>query len=415
MSLIDYLVLAPLRQEWREVRRVLAPAANRDNEVQHDAQTYIGWTQRARTNQYRGDYLLAGAQMALWTPGGALASAIAKTAVDHWHPRRVLLVGIAGSIAPDRVQLGDVVVPPEVHGYEIMDAVGDSFTMRATKDKPGTLDLSRISAFQDDAKSYQRWQESCLDDATNPKLRKAITRPPELHLEPIASGNKVVKSVEFANRLRNEVDQWIVAVEMEARAVHQAVYAGTHRSDVLTVRGVSDYANGDKSRLDGETKGAWRTWAAANAARLVKAILRRGVSAPISDAYSFDLTRGPYSRFALVNPRIAFRHVGSQQLAFPGFLRRVTVTPEIEVRVRATTDRGTAPAQMRGLCVVRASSTQIVQSNILPNGVMSFRITASEMPYECELLLAFAEPARRLAFGVRDSFGRKYLETLNIP
>ena len=40
-----------------------------------------------------------------------------EQAAGKWPPAAIVLVGIAGSLEPDRVKLGDVIVPTQVFGY----------------------------------------------------------------------------------------------------------------------------------------------------------------------------------------------------------------------------------------------------------------------------------------------------------
>jgi len=416
VPVIDYLVLAPLQQEWEAARRVLVPDLHHAEEIPDGAITYHAWAQPVDTKQYSGEYLVVATPMSLWTPGPSLAAAVSIKALARWHPSRVVLIGIAGSIEPDSARLGDVVVAAEVHGYEMSDALDGSEHLRATFNQPGAIDLNRAVTFKEDSRTLGAWSEACLADAAHHGLAGIVQRPPEMHLGVIASGNRVVKSVQFAQRLKTEINKYIVAVEMEARAVHQAVYLDAGRTDALTVRGISDYADPDKERLEKASKDGWRTWAASNAARLVRAMLERGTVAPISPPYRLDLRKGPFKRFGEPGvPRISFRHVGSQDLAFTSLLRRGAPTPALEVRVVATTDEGSPANGFRGVCLIETPDHSAVQGKAHRHGGLVFHLPASEWGLNVELLVSFASPVRAITVRCADEFGRSDTQTIDLP
>src|SRR5262245_19019198 len=189
MPVIDYLVLAPLQQEWDAARSVLSPAPDAVQEIPVDAITYYAWAEPVDTRHAHGEYLVVAAPSSLWTPGPALAASVATKALERWLPRRVVLMGIAGSIESDTVRLGDVVVAAEVYGYEITDAVDGAERLRGTFNQPNVIDLNRAMTFNSDSKAYVALREACLAAAPSHGLTN-ITRLPELHLAVVGSGNR---------------------------------------------------------------------------------------------------------------------------------------------------------------------------------------------------------------------------------
>jgi nucleoside phosphorylase len=109
-----------------------------------------------------GDYLIVAASMGRKTPGQALAGVFSTHCVNQWKPSRVALLGIAGSLEPDRIQLGDVLVSHEIYGYEVGDAEVGEIHFRPTFNQIGALDLDRVRAFRDDPGDYPNWQKECL-------------------------------------------------------------------------------------------------------------------------------------------------------------------------------------------------------------------------------------------------------------
>lgn len=322
MPLIDYLLLTPLDEEWRSIKRVLAPKVE---PLPKDAISYYLFTQPVdRPGVGQGEYLFVAASIGHRTPGQSQTGIFATHAIGHWQPARVLLMGIAGSLDPANLKLGDVVVPDEIFGYEVGDARGKSLTFRPTHHQTGALDLDRVRAFITDTDDYEAWQEECVAAAKKLLGRKKL-EPPRVHIEPVASGNLVVKSVAFGRKLQSEISKKIQAVEMEAVGVWHAVYHDADCKKALMLRGISDYSDTGKAKLEKATKGAWRTYAAGNTARLLRAITRRGHAKPVSSPFDLDMSFGPFSRFRQSGiPRIDFKIIGAQDVSFQHLIMELT-------------------------------------------------------------------------------------------
>jgi nucleoside phosphorylase len=406
MPLVDYLLLTPLDEEWRTVREVLAP--KKINTYQTDPITYYLWKQPVNRPPYAvGEYLIVAAPMFRRTGGEALASVITSHGVGLWKPNRVVLMGIAGSLEPDTLQLGDVVVSDEIYGYEVGDAEVNGLNFRPTFNQIGAQDFDRARAFRDDPKAYKKWQEDCLEAAPALGLN-GVERPPELHLEAIASGNFVVKSTLFGTRLKEKISPKIKAVEMEARGLFQALYMNARRTDALMIRGISDYADDKKTELERSTKDAWRTFAAANAARLLHTFWRRGTAQPISRDYELDLTMGPFTRFRQAGiPNIEYKHPGSQDNAFPHLLNRSQPTPELTLEVTAVSESGQPALDFRGLCIIESPKRSVLTGEKPRNGTMTFQLPVSEWGMKAELLLSFPFGVDKIKVVCKDNFLRK--------
>ena len=339
--------------------------------------------------------------------GMALATVITSHGVRLWKPARVVLMGIAGSIEPDKLQLGDVVVSDHIYGYEVGDAEAGEFNFRSTVNQIGALDFDRVRAFRDDAKAYTKWQQECLKAAPVAGL-KQVVRPPELHLEAIASGNFVVKTTILAEQLKRQISPKIKAVEMEAEGLFRALYLDAGRSDALMIRGISDYADENKQKLEQTTKDGWRTFAAANAARLLRTFWRRGPVQPISPGYKLDLTLGPFSRFRQAGvPNIEFKKVGAQDTAFPYLLNRHEPTPELTLDVSAVLQAGQPAFGFRGVCIVESPKRTILNAQLGKKGIMSFQLPESEWGLKIELLLSFPFRVDQIKVVCKDRFFRK--------
>lgn len=408
MPLVDYLLLTPLDEEWRTVRNVLCPVHTDLKARSIDVITYYLWKQSVNQHPYTiGDYLVVAAPMSRKTPGQAHASVFTNNAVNQWQPRRVILLGIAGSLEPERLQLGDVVVSEEIYGYEVGDAQDRGKSYRPTFNQVGALDYDRIRAFRDDPVDYPKWQDECLNAAHSAGLEK-VTRLPELHLEVTASGNYVVKSKAFGRKLRREINSRISAVEMEARGLHQALYLNSQRTDALMIRGISDYADKNKSKLENTTKDAWRTFSAANAARLLHKIWERGPLPPLSPSYQLNMMPGPHTRFRQpgVPGDLEIKRVGAQNIAFPNLIARSEATPELYLEVVALSESGEPVPDFRAVCVIESPKRQFLNPVRFTDVGQLFILPASQWGLRVELLLSLSTPADKIKVICRDDFQR---------
>jgi nucleoside phosphorylase len=414
MPLVDYLLLTPLDEEWRTVRKVLVP--KKINPYQTDPITYYLWKQPVNRPPYAvGEYLIVAAPMFRRTGGEALASVITSHGVSHWKPNRVVLMGIAGSLEPDTLMLGDVVVSDEIHGYEVGDAEVGGLDFRPTFNQIGAQDFDRARAFRDDPKAYKKWQEECMKAAPAIGLN-GLERPPELHLEAIASGNFVVKSRDFGKQLKAKISPKIKAVEMEARGLFQALYMNARRTDALMIRGISDYADERKAELEKTTKDAWRTFAAANAARLLRTFWRRGTAQPISPDYQLDLTMGPFTRFHQAGvANIEYKHAGGQDNAFPNLLNRSQPTPELTLEVSAVGESNEPALDFRGICIIESPKRSILNGEKPRNGIMTFHLPVSEWGMKAELLLSFPFGVDQIKVVCKDNFLRRSEAVIERP
>jgi nucleoside phosphorylase len=405
MSLIDFLVLTPLDQEGNTARKVLCPIGKIINRKPIDAITYYLWKEPVDQQPTFGEYLIVAASMGRRTQGQAYAGVFASHCVNTWKPNWVVLLGIAGSLEPERLRLGDVVVSDVIFGYEVGDAEGKKIRFRPTFHQTAALGIDRVRAFRNDPLDYESWQDECANAAAATGI-KDLTTKPELHIEVTASGNYVVKSVSFGRKLRKEINAKISAVEMEAEGLHQAIYLNTHRTDALMIRGISDYADKNKSRLERESNEAWRVFASANAARLLKAILKRVPVSPLSEPYSLDLTLGSYLQFRRKDiPSIEYKHSGAQDNFFPSLLQRNSPTPKLSLKVIVKGESNKHITEFRGLCVVESPERQIIPGEITREGML-FLLPASEWGLRVQMLLSFPVFINEISVVCNDDFQR---------
>ncbi len=285
MALIDFVIMTPLDEEWRIAQKILG---GKQIEKPEGNITYYLWSYGWHQKPQRGTYLIVGASMGKMGIGAA--SWFTTTVLNQWRPKHVLLLGIAGSIVGEELPLGDVIVPEEVFGYDKAKVEGRKprYNYRKTSHQVGALLLDRVRAFRNSAKDYHHWQEACLKSAKEEGIKR-IKKPPEIHFDITASGIYVVTSKTFARAIKDQIDSRVCAVEMEGKGLFDAIHNSGNRTDGLMIRGISDYADTRKTSLEKISKNAWRRYAAGNVARLVKTILQRHPTDPVSSACQLDL------------------------------------------------------------------------------------------------------------------------------
>ena len=133
--------------------------------------------------------------------------------------------------------------------------------------------------FDADGGGFKSWQDRARL-RRDPRLQAGVPNLandyPDYTVAPIATGDVVGAAAPFAAWLRSR-NRLRAAIEMEAGGVAHAVYRHGG-ADLLVVRGICDFADERKTALDaavGRTReaGAWRRYAALNAADLFATLL----------------------------------------------------------------------------------------------------------------------------------------------
>ncbi|MBP2327081.1 nucleoside phosphorylase [Kibdelosporangium banguiense] len=191
--------------------------------------------------------------------GNRAAAVLVERANALFRPNIALFIGIAGALHTD-IELGDVVVATRVYGYHGGKAEpGEFLTRPRAWDSPHELlqharYLSRT----------RWWCHFSPHPADHP--------PYSIHFRPIAAGDVVLDTptgplVDLIRRHYNDV----AAIEMESAGAAEAAHLNGPLP-LLTIRGISDRADGQKEVTDASGS---QQLASAHAAEFALALLTR--------------------------------------------------------------------------------------------------------------------------------------------
>lgn len=212
------------------------------------------------------------AAIAVTGVGNRAAAVLAERAISVFRPAALLFVGVAGALDDD-LGLGDVVVATKVYAYDSGKDEDDGFLARPVA-WPAPYELEQLARHVARTSSWQRLLQ--------PDRR---SQAPTVHFRPIAAGEVVLNSrtTPLAQQLHRTYND-AAAVEMESAGVAHAGHV--NRSlPVLTIRGISDKADGGKQATD---RLGWQPIAAAHAAAFATALA-------VELATRQAATRGPSS------------------------------------------------------------------------------------------------------------------------
>ncbi|WP_186319065.1 5'-methylthioadenosine/S-adenosylhomocysteine nucleosidase [Streptomyces sp. SAJ15] len=239
------MILTALGLEYRAVREYLVEV----EEARHETGTVFEVGTLAGTS-WRVALVEAG-------EGNRSAAVVTEQARQLFSPDALLFVGVAGALKDD-VALGDVVVATRVDAFHGGKMAAGGFLPRPEV-------WSGSHALLQTARHALRgkvWRK-------RPRARGVHGRP-RVFFKPIAAGDVVLNSPRSLLRERlHEHYNDVVAIEMESAGMAHAAQIGG--MEALTIRGISDRADGTKCADDDAER---QPRAAAHAAAAAVAILR---------------------------------------------------------------------------------------------------------------------------------------------
>lgn len=227
--------------------------------------------------------------------GNTRAANVTSAILHEFHPKDVVVMGIAGSLDDD-LQPGDVFIPDSINEYLANSAAvgidqwefqtsGNHFTTN-----PRLLNrFQLLSSREDLSKNWRRKAQSRFNKVIS-KSALASLKAKGLDMRPLvdisagddrilASGPAVGKGEAFVNWLKKEVDRKAAAIEMESAGVYDAALIRTPAPRIIAIRGISDFADQRKKVLESVTKGVLRELAVENAITLFIAAVQGGLFA----------------------------------------------------------------------------------------------------------------------------------------
>lgn len=255
---VDFLILTALEEERDAIRNRL-PDCRKLSPSHEDVRVYYS-SDLPATFPNGSTCVYHVILMPLLDMGRVQATSATVDAIRRWHPRYVILVGIAGGVAARGVHLGDVLVANQIVDYELQKLTPDGPDIRWVVHQvdPGLLGATRN-----------------LDDELWRELI-SVNRPgrgmPNRHTGPIISGDKVIAFGEILVEYRKNWSK-LIGVEMEAGGVATAAFQAAESPGFLMVRGVSDLADEEKNSAQVEK---WRLYACDVAATYAIALLKSG-------------------------------------------------------------------------------------------------------------------------------------------
>ncbi len=178
--------------------------------------------------------------------------------LQRWQPVNVFMVGIAGGVR-GKVELGDVVVAKFVFYYELAKLTSAGEQHRSEQFPSDTLLRSR-------AYFYEATEWKSKIDVARPGTPPVEDTLPNVHFEPIASGEKVIADLETLPKLLQACPK-LVAVAMEGAGVARAARSHKAPPRFLEIRGICDFADPNKND-------DWHCYAANAAAAFAIGLLR---------------------------------------------------------------------------------------------------------------------------------------------
>jgi nucleoside phosphorylase len=241
-------------------------------------------------------------------PGNQQAAVLAERAIERFGPDLVILVGVAGRLHDD-LRIGDVVVARKVYAIHGGTEVGEIF-------------LSRPDSWPSEHGYLQRAEQIAESGTWRNALPYRSDPEPRAVVRAIASGEVVLNSEisSLAQRIRSHYNDACV-IEMEGAGVARA--GQLNKTPVVVLRGISDYANGEKEiadRAGGQERAAAN--AAAFAAALLSEVIPERLAASLEETHAVEehLLSGEFDRQLLAVKELrSGRYANAVPLLVNGF------------------------------------------------------------------------------------------------
>jgi len=218
--------------------------------------------------------------------GNVRAANITSLMLREWQPNDVVVIGIAGSLSND-LEPGDVFIPESVVDYlanSASEGKEEQWTFltsgNAFQTSPRLLNNFEFLAYTNPF-NYKTWEKEAADAAAALIQKPIVDAMTAAGLQfrgkckllvgedlKLASGPTVGKGAAFVKWLVREVDRKFASMEMESAGVYDAALIRTPAPRTIAIRGISDYADERKEKVESKAKGLFRELSARNAVSL---------------------------------------------------------------------------------------------------------------------------------------------------
>lgn len=164
------------------------------------------------------------------------AALLARDVISRFHPKKIILVGIAAGIGND-VKLGDIVISDQVVDYELGKVTDQGTMPRWSVHRSDAMLRERLTDYRDNT-----W----LSSVAEPRPDGNSTDCPAVHSGVVLSGNKVIADAQTAGSL-SAIWTRAVALEMEAAGIAAALHQSANPIAFVMVKGICDHANAAKN------------------------------------------------------------------------------------------------------------------------------------------------------------------------
>lgn len=229
--------------------------------------------------------------------GNTHSANVVSLLIEKLKPADVVVIGIAGSLSND-MEPGDVFVPDGINEYLANAAgVGEKRWTFTTSGNHFQTSVRLLNRFQFFARLHNAEHQAWIEDTR--RLRTALisaateTAMTEAGLNSrgvcklfagedrkLASGPAVGKGKGFVEWITRDVDRKAAAIEMESAGVYDATIVRTPAPRTVAIRGISDYADARKEKIEKTAKGLFRGLSAKNAVALFMRAVEAGVFGP---------------------------------------------------------------------------------------------------------------------------------------
>lgn len=277
MNYLDVLVVIPLEQELIEFNKVFPSL--------EDLSTTTNFCHKVDSGNAEVSMIVI--QQQHW--GKTHAMTAVAYMLERYDIGLIVCLGIAGGLSDD-LRLGDVcyagTVIDVLDNAKITDGLDDEATTEFSPTYHVTptefiTALNFVRTQPELRPRYVEWQSErkeiaqkmLTEEVPAPSGGKEMIGEPNTKSGSIVCGS-VVKSSQYKLKLKH-IDRALLAIETESGGIF--AQAAVHKqTPALTIRGICDFADKDKNRLEAATKGMTRVLAASNAASFLKLQLQNG-------------------------------------------------------------------------------------------------------------------------------------------